>query len=301
VRPRIILRLLDTDVTLPYVREDLEVFWSPTPGFRGVFGGKTVSINHLGVRGAEVALPKGVGTRRIVCFGDSITFGFGVGDDETYPVALEQSLGPGKNEVINAGVTGYSSYQALGLARRLLPRLQADAALLLIGWNDGNHRPVDDLEYERRIVAVRHVERWADEIYLYRGMKALYLRATVLQGLERTKGAPKTHRVNASQYQQNLEAFVRLCRAQGATPFFVSLPHRRRKGEDPPDPTYPAVLTETSRKLGARLLDVGELAAEAAPASGNDAYFLDPLHLTPEGNHLLGKALARQLEEAAVP
>jgi lysophospholipase L1-like esterase len=296
VRPRIILRLLDSDVTLPYMREDFDVFWSPTPGFKGVFMGKTVVINRLGLRGAEVVLPKAAGERRLVCFGDSITFGYGVNEDETYPFALEQALGEGSVEVVNAGVTGYTSHQSLGLARRLLPELQPDVATFLVGWNDGNHRPVDDREYERRIQMVRGVEKWLDHIFLYRGLKALYLRFTVVQGLERGRGTPKQHRVSVPQYEENLEAFAHECRARGVKPVFVSLPHRRKAGEAPPDSAYPSALERTARRLGVPLLGVGELAADAAP-SGNDSLFLDPLHLTPEGNRLLALTLARQLKD----
>jgi len=291
VRPRVILRLLDTDVTLPYVREDLQLFWSPVPGFHGTFMGKTVTINQLGVRGPEVEEGKITGRKRIVCFGDSITFGYGVDDDDSYPRRLSHALGA---EVINAGVTGYSSFQALGLARRLLPRLAPDVGMLLIGWNDGNHRPVDDREYGRRVEAAARLEAWGDHLYVYRLFRNVYLRWTLLQGLSRAKGTPKQHRVSPEQYAENLDAFARECATRGTTPVFVALPRRRRLGEPPPDPTYPRTLEETAARLEVPLLTVGVLSAQEG--EGNDRFFLDTLHLTPEGNERLAALLAGQLE-----
>jgi lysophospholipase L1-like esterase len=295
VRPRIILRLLDKDVTLPYVREDLQVFWSPTPGFKGSFGGKSVTINRLGVRGAEVEARRQEGAFRIGCFGDSITFGYGVNDDETYPVELGRSL-PGV-EVINAGVTGYSSYQALGLARRLLPELRPSVATLLIGWNDGNHRPVGDEEYARRIRAVAKVDARLDHLYIYRALKNIYLRTKMLQGLSRTKGTPKRRRVSVEEYEANLEAFVKECQGQAVRPVFIGLPHRVKAGEALTDRTYPDALAETAARLRIPLLGVGPLAANVGE---NDRFFLDSLHLTPEGNRILATLLAAQLKAGGI-
>ncbi len=63
------------------------------------------------------------GVVRIGTIGDSITFGYGVADDESYPAVLEQLLDEhGEYEVINAGVHGFDSTKGLhALETRLLP------------------------------------------------------------------------------------------------------------------------------------------------------------------------------------
>src|SRR5512139_1546498 len=75
VRPRLLLRAIDTDIDLPFMRADPDLFWSPRPGFRGSFMERPVTINSLGLRGEELR-PRGAAARRIACFGDSITFGY---------------------------------------------------------------------------------------------------------------------------------------------------------------------------------------------------------------------------------
>ena len=52
--PRIVVRAIDVDISFPFMRPDQELFWSPIPGFRGEFLEKTVTINSVGLRGAEI-------------------------------------------------------------------------------------------------------------------------------------------------------------------------------------------------------------------------------------------------------
>ncbi|MFC1807384.1 SGNH/GDSL hydrolase family protein [Candidatus Omnitrophota bacterium] len=58
-------------------------------------------INSLGFRGEEIGAKSGY---RIVCLGDSMTFGYGVNDDETFTKILGDRL---NKETINIGVLGY--------------------------------------------------------------------------------------------------------------------------------------------------------------------------------------------------
>ena len=57
----------------------------------------------------EVANTGAKGTN-IICFGDSITFGYGAGPNEDYPTELARLV---KFPVINAGVDGDTTFQAL--------------------------------------------------------------------------------------------------------------------------------------------------------------------------------------------
>lgn len=91
-------------------------------------------INSLGLRNKEVKVDKEQGTFRILCFGDSWTFGWGVDVTESWPMQLEEFLhakGYPKVEVINCGQGGqytstYKEYMA-----RAVPLLKPD--LVLVG------------------------------------------------------------------------------------------------------------------------------------------------------------------------
>ena len=66
-------------------------------------------LNNQGYRGKDFSEKKSGGTSRILVIGDSMTFGWGVSDKETYPYLLEDMLrsnGFSNVEVINGGYAG---------------------------------------------------------------------------------------------------------------------------------------------------------------------------------------------------
>jgi lysophospholipase L1-like esterase len=294
-RPRILLRQMDSDIILPFVRADRDAFWSPRPGYRGEFRGRPVTINALGLRGPELVRPKPAGRRRIVCFGDSITFGFGVGDDETYSHGLGRILAPRDVEVLNAGVTGFTSHQVLAWMRRVLPETEADVATVLVGWNDQNKRPLTDRDYEGRLRTARVVEGPLDRLRLFSAMKGLYAR---LGGSPREQGA-KIERVPPEHFRENLLSIATLCRSRGVRPVFVALPHRRSAGEPRVASSYAPLLSAAAREAGAPLVDVGELGLDA-PLEDNAADFIDALHLSAAGNAVMARRIADQLTSLGI-
>lgn len=75
-------------------------------------------INSKGLRDREFSYSKPDRTRRILCLGDSFTFGYGVEAEETYPKVMERKLNaiPWQNqawEVLNAGVGSTGTAQQL--------------------------------------------------------------------------------------------------------------------------------------------------------------------------------------------
>jgi lysophospholipase L1-like esterase len=96
------------------------------------------STNEMGLRGVEEYSPgPPPGVTRVVTVGDSITFGYGVADHETYPATLGRLLEQhGRYEVINGGLHGYESRKALvHLEDRLLP-LNPAIVVICVGVND---------------------------------------------------------------------------------------------------------------------------------------------------------------------
>lgn len=83
--------------------------WEPRPGASVETGDRLTTINTLGYRGREVADRPDPGKRRVVLVGDSIAFGIGVSDHETFASRLD---GAGL-EVVNLAVEGYGPEQSL--------------------------------------------------------------------------------------------------------------------------------------------------------------------------------------------
>ncbi len=85
--------------------------WALRPGARYVGRhGEAITVNARGYRGALHEGPPPEGVTRVLMLGDSITFGTGVGDGETFSDRLDALPGL---EVVNLGVDGYGTDQEL--------------------------------------------------------------------------------------------------------------------------------------------------------------------------------------------
>ncbi|HEU4420600.1 MAG TPA: hypothetical protein VFT55_16800 [Planctomycetota bacterium] len=103
------------------------------PGYRGTLqagdaAATTVSINGLGMRGAELGA-KAPGERRLLVAGDSVVFGYGVEAPQALPERLAAALRTNGIEwtVGNAGVPGYGCSHVASHLARVDPLFSADA------------------------------------------------------------------------------------------------------------------------------------------------------------------------------
>ncbi len=139
-------RLLNLGTNILYERglyqpsEDPVLAYELTPGYQGRSYGTTVTVNSQGFRNGEITPIPAVGTYRIVCIGDSMTFGMGVGDDEAWPQVLAREMRPPPGytrvEVVNAGVCGYNLVQYCAFIRRKALALRPDRILIGLVEND---------------------------------------------------------------------------------------------------------------------------------------------------------------------
>lgn len=118
-----------------FTRFDAEVGWAHRPDTRGWYvspGVKApVAINAQGLMGpANVSPEKPAGTKRLLLLGDSFTESEQVPFEQTWGYLLDQSLGE-EWEVLNAGVAGYGTDNALLWFRTRGRQFDPDAVLLL--------------------------------------------------------------------------------------------------------------------------------------------------------------------------
>ena len=116
-----------------------------TPNTEGFFMGVPVTINSLGLRDDEVSLAKPEGVVRILMLGDSVTFGWGVLQDDTVSAILEKLLNetPGAKtiEVVNSGVGNYNTVQEITYFLSRGVELDPDIVVLNYFINDAEPTP----------------------------------------------------------------------------------------------------------------------------------------------------------------
>ena len=78
-------------------------------------------------------LPRLAATDVIVAFGDSLTFGTGAGENESYPAVLAQLIG---HAVVSSGVPGETTAQALQRLPEVLTEHQPKLVIVCLGGND---------------------------------------------------------------------------------------------------------------------------------------------------------------------
>lgn len=94
--------------------------------------------NELGFRDRTYPVPKPKGTMRVAVLGDSVTLGFEVPPEKTFPKLLEQKFhAGGKNvDVLNCGMSGSGTGQQYLLFKEKIAGLQPD--ILVLAYHAGD-------------------------------------------------------------------------------------------------------------------------------------------------------------------
>ncbi len=214
------------------IAKDAELFWRYRPGQtirQPFFAPGTYRINAHGFRGPDFPDEKPSGVTRVVCLGGSTTFGWGVPDGTEYPRQLEtrlNSLDPehGHWEVINAGVTDYSTHQGLALAGHVLPRWRPDIVLFNFAW--GDLQPAGK-EIPDKSITMPPGWRVGLENILMRSVAAQYAGALIssaTRSRQDTSSTVAVRRVDATSFVANAEKMVRIAEDLGARPIWVTSP-----------------------------------------------------------------------------
>jgi hypothetical protein len=111
--------------------------WIHEPGQEGIFETPqfrtVVRINEDGLRDRRHSYESQNDIERILVLGDSFAWGYGVEESERFSQVLEKSLDV---EVINAGVSGYSTDQELLWYRSEGIKYETDLVILVLAGND---------------------------------------------------------------------------------------------------------------------------------------------------------------------
>jgi lysophospholipase L1-like esterase len=143
----IVLRIAAPGENIPQREYDPHLGWRGRPNLECVLNEGhfriSISQNSRGFRDVERPVGKPPGTKRILCLGDSFTWGWGVEQDEIYTTVLGRRYAEAGTsvEVLNAGVGGYSTDQLLLYLEREGFSYSPDSVVYQAAWNDVRDNP----------------------------------------------------------------------------------------------------------------------------------------------------------------
>lgn len=329
-----IVSFLSAEESALILEPDAETFWKLRPGVvisepRSIlFQGRVA--NSLGYRNDDFALARPEGTTRIVCFGDSSTFGIGTPRGKTWPAQLEASLNADSDflrsqlpmvspltrvEVVNAGVPGYTSYQILRKMRRELERLDPDAVLLTCANNDfwrWDNRT--DAEQATRLAgstlqltlqhsrAVQLAGDWYGRFIQktrQRDADADWARKASQNYFEPEESW--TPRVRLDEFEANLQRMAVLCEEQKVPLIFVIWPDQlQAAGKWSVRIAYHDVMFKVASERGVLVADVATFFRQR-PWSVHCYIPNDIVHVNAEGNRIAAECARDALEELFPP
>ncbi len=301
--------------------------WSPRPGSRGVWAdGKSYSINSAGYRGTELN-DRRTGLTRIVVAGDSVAFGAGVDDADTFAERLQATGSP--FEVANLAVSGYGTDQELLLLEHEGLALDPDVIVLSIClFNDhvdnaldsylhdpGTPKPRYVVQEGELVLRDRHLRRtWASEVGLRLEENShLFnaLRLLVAPDVFAAAPAPPLEHWVARR-NRVLEDFepladlltrlvVRIARRGRERGIEVLvLLHPDRASFEGDDRLAAPLLTSAVTDAGARVIDLRKR-YWSARLRFDQVAFDDVGHLTPTGHSFVAEVLREELAPGEAP
>jgi lysophospholipase L1-like esterase len=286
------------------------LFWRLKPNLHNAIWDFTVvSTNAQGLRHDRALGRKAAGSLRIVCLGDSVTFGYRVPvvfpdhpeawdtDARPYPMLIERRLraaNPGREiEVVTLAVPGYTSQQGLAWLQREIAALDPDLVTLCFGWNDVNMRPAAD-------AVTMPMDGWSTGCRALVSRSQILLRATRwLHGLRSASASiALTARVSKDDYVRNVLAAQRLAERHGAAALIIG-PVYRDTVTNPPEAERLARYREALRLAaqGERLayLEIAELTERSFPE--NRALFGELIHPDSIGHALMAERILQAFDE----
>jgi lysophospholipase L1-like esterase len=288
------------------------LLWRLKPNLdRAVWDFTVISTNAQGLRSSYLVTAKEPGAVRVVCLGDSVTFGYRVPvvwpdkpadyDPEwlPYPMLLEKVLraaNPEKKiEVIAMAVPGYTTHQGLAWLRRDIDSLKPDLLIISFGWNDVSFSDIPDREAIRTnssAVAIRwlidHSQALAHATKWLRSGKESNRRAQAIRPVPR---------VDEQEYLNNILAMVQLAHEHSAGVIVLAAPYR----DNVTNPSearlmirYRTALRVAMEQNHVSYLEIPELTEIAYPS--NKGWFGELIHPNHMGHRLIASELLKLLQ-----
>jgi len=300
----------------PFLKRLLLVLLGVVLAVGALEGGLQVAA--LAVRVSGQSLPSAwiTGNRRVLCLGDSNTYGLYLRDrGEAYPPQLERLWNDGaageRIEVLNLGYPGTNSSRLRRDLPRMLEAFRPAVVIVMVGSNDYWTAPVPPAEpaglLERAGQFVQRHSRVYQLAYMLgraedqRQLEVVYPKESDggSSGLARygdvefAMGWTRATRQadHDQRLQENLRAIVEIVRTHGAEPVFMTYPSPMWNYGD-----ASRFIRAAAADTGTRLIDLAAVFAPECPKEPCPVWLYADHHPTARGYRLIAETLLRELK-----
>ena len=290
---------------------DALLLWRLKPNLdHAIWDFTVVSTNAQSFRADYPIGRKPAGTFRIVCLGDSVTFGYRVPpvwperpndydpEWQPFPMLIEKELrkaNPNRRiEVFPMAVPGYTSHQGLAWLRRDIDYLQPDMVIASFGWNDASASDVADRDaIDTRWFPVSI--RWLIDHSQAFAHATRWLCSRNAPTAARATPVP---RVSQVEYVDNFKAIAGVAREHGASVIVIGAPYRDST-TNPPEAKlmtqYRAALKSAMQQSQTPYLEILELTEAAGTV--NQGFFGELIHPNHIGHRLIASEMLKLMSE----
>lgn len=313
---------------VPPADEDAPIFtphaargWYHRRNAAGTIAGVRTRTNALGFRGAALPGNKANGEFRVLCLGDSVTFGHCLADGQTWVDAFNRAATGGLAgravTAINAGVPGYATAQELDLMLSEGLAAKPDLVILQVCFNDvpdmintapgmisgvpmnfvstdSNHwsgivRAIQSVVMKRKLKAMQESQMWA-------GNNAFTGKEGMRRSDQEMYADPPLPEM-AKGWQNMLATLDRIaaeCGTRGIDFIVVFFPVDRQMSADGESINPEATLTRWATDKGVAYVDLADAFRAESRRLGfaKGALMMDDVHLSAAGARLAGEVLA---------
>lgn len=282
---------------------DPQSHWKINPAIQRKYGTPTKnapidSAREDGIVDFEYTRYKEKDAYRILCYGDSQTMGapWVGGMPNSYPKMLQKKLQKAfpkrKIQVINMGVSGYSSYQGLLFFRNIGIHYNPDCVVIGLGFHDAgaSFAPDREITSDKQWVKTLRSTLYKSQIYLMIRKKILERRA-----LNRKEdNRPVFNRVTKDGYRENLKTFLDMGKENKIKMIFLTVPQVGSDGTMHLD--YVDVMRKASKDFDVTMTDAVE-AMKKIPLKEQEEYFVqDKVHFNIKGNDFMSDRIFETLK-----
>lgn len=280
---------------------DPELFWRFIPN--RVIPGFNIPINNLGFRGEDYNPSRFSLYNRVLCLGDSCTFGGEVGLGLNYTERLGYYLNKTHPKtlykVLNCGVPGYSSYQILHQYRHYVDIFKPSIVII---WTASNDRDLaiyyPDKEFEKQEAHAYYLRNFLRQSHL-----CVFLASMISKlqnkdySREKQKMAIKNlddrySRVSLDDFRSNLQEMIDISKKRNIR---VILLTRHWYIRDHLLDKYNNVIRQLGDKDNVEILDLAQIFLQPGFAKYYNRPADDWVHFNRDGYDLVGQEVSKTI------